>query len=329
MNLTKIGDNSFRVNHSVCPSISKQQLFQFSENCEGTENKVSTLNFHQNAGVDLLDSILCVKKGGFLYPVKQVGFSTSLTLIDGAASVFIFNDFGKLDSHYSLSRESPSCSFYIRIPQNTWFAVYQPYLKPAFIKVTGVGAARVCSNGFNHFPFSPTDQSDWIDYFNGLCDRKLGESEEFYPEVFEQVSDVVFMSTRRIVTVNFDQLDKVCIAASSSPSMRARLCCHSNLQDKLQEMFIALRRDVEIEESVHIRKDESLTVLKGTGSYIFPNEDRTVRHDIQLSVDATFYARINRYVPHKILVTSDLMLIHEATTGPFSKDDTVYRIEGA
>jgi hypothetical protein len=83
-----------------------------------------------------------------------------------------------------------------------------------------------------------------------------------------------------------------------------------------------------------VRKDESLSVIHGEGHYVFFNEDGSLRENIKLSkfnIDLnsskeSFFVRINRYIFHKIKVDTDYMLIHEATTGPFIKSDTDYKI---
>jgi cupin fold WbuC family metalloprotein len=171
----------------------------------------------------------------------------------------------------------------------------------------------------------------WYQEVAHKCD--IGKIAPPDDEVFERVSDTVFRSNHQLLTVCREQLEPIIAASISSPLRRARLCCHASPEEKLQEMFISLAAGVDIEESMHIRKDESLTVISGSAEYVFPNEDGSVRDVIPLAPfdraaqeDDFFFTRINRFVPHKIVVPSSYVLIHEATTGPFIKDDTAYRV---
>jgi len=181
------------------------------------------------------------------------------------------------------------------------------------------------------------DNSLGFEWYDRVESERLNRGiQQPVEEAFEPVSDTVFRSSHHLVTVSRKQLQIIFEAANASPLRRARLCCHRGPEEKLQEMFIVLAKGVEIEESVHLRKDESLTVIEGRGTYIFPNEDGSTKDlallanfDIDDEDSGNFFARINRYVPHKIVVDSEFLLIHEATSGPFLKNDTDYRLKRA
>lgn len=286
--------------------------------------------------MDLYDIIICYDSTSYIPPNKHVGKVESLLVIDGKIDFFLFNDNGQVYDYRRLAACSSADPFYVRVPPNTWHGLRAVGPKPCIIKETIAGPYDSSSLKWATFAPSEADGSqagfEWYDAVfkecseNGICPPD--------DEIYEQINEFLFRPSRQLVTVSLDQLRPIIDAAERSPLKRARLCCHDGPEEKLQEMFIALSALVDIEESVHLRKDESLTVISGQARYIFPNEDGSVRCEVKLASysetadpDANFYTRINRYVPHKILVDSPTILIHEATTGPFVKADTDYRLK--
>ena len=292
--------------------------------------------FHQNPDVDLHDIIICYDSDSYIPPNKHIGKVESLLVIEGEIDFFLFNDIGQVYDYRRLSVNNSSSPFYLRVPANTWHGLRAVGSKPCVIKETISGPYDSTSLQWASFAPSEADGSKeghfWYDDIYAQCLKSGICSPD--DEIYEKVNDTVFRSSRQLVTVSLDQLKPIISAAVSSPLKRARLCCHNGTEDKLQEMFIALAPGVEIEESMHLRKDESLTVISGQGRYLFPNEDGSIRHDINLEAysamsasESNFFTRINRYVPHKILVEHSPLLIHEATSGPSLRSDTAYRLK--
>lgn len=294
------------------------------------------LCFHQNPAVDLHDIVICYDRRSYIPPNKHVGKVESLLVLSGELDFYLFNDLGEVYDYRRLSTPDSGLPFYLRVPPNTWHGLRAIGTDPCIIKETIAGPYDPSTLRWADFAPSEQDGSDcgfdWYDAVARKC--KAQKTVPLAPEQIEQVSSTVFRSSRQLVTVDKSQLVPLFEAAHTSSLKRARLCCHTGPEEKLQEMFIVLAREVDIEESMHLRKDESLTVISGAGNYIFPNEDGTVRDHARLaSFDQArnkldnFFVRINRYLPHKITVDSDFLLIHEATTGPFLKSDTDYRLE--
>lgn len=292
--------------------------------------------FHQNPNVDLHDIIICYDSGSYIPPNKHTAKSESLLLLEGELEFFLFNDNGQVYDYRRLSAANSAYPFYIRVPPNTWHGLRAIGKQPCIIKETIAGP-------YDHksllwAPFAPSENDgveaglSWYqDIFHKSTEIGISPPPD---EVYEQVHESLFRSTRQLVTVTKKQLQPIVNAANSSPLKRARLCCHHGPEEKLQEMFIALAAGVSIDESVHLGKDESLTVISGQGRYLFPNEDGTIRQEVRLAcfseaedTDHSFFRRINRYVPHKIIVDNSTILIHEATTGPFLKSHTDYRLK--
>lgn len=335
MNVHEVSTETSYILDKVSPSASLQSLEILKSKYRLSPRSRHRFCYHQSPSVDLHDIIICYDATTYIPPNKHVGKVESLLILQGTIDFFLFSDLGFVYDYRRLSSSDSAEPFYIRVPANTWHGLRVVGDKPCIVKETISGPYDRSSLQWASFAPSESDGAnvglEWYDSIMAECVRKDIISPQ--PEVFEQVSESVFRSSRQLVTVSAFQLDPVVEAAFTTNLKRARLCCHLGSEEKLQEMFIALANDVSIDESIHIRKDESLTVISGSGRYIFPNEDGSERDVILLSSigdqsnsDSAFFARINRYVPHKILVDSPYMIIHESTTGPFNRSDTDYRI---
>jgi len=325
---------------AIAPGMMPKDINNLIEKYQLSKRKRHRYCFHQSPEVDLHDIIICYDSTSYIPPNKHVGRAESLLVIDGEIDFFLFTDNGQVYDYRRLSTYNSSYPFYLRVPPNTWHGLRAVGTKPCIIKETISGPYD--SSSLQWASFAPTENDNnnaghsWYDQVYAKCLEGNIVSPD--TEVYEQVTETVFRSSRQLVTVSSEQLKPIISAAESSSLRRARLCCHSAPEDKLQEMFIALSPGVDIEESMHLRKDESLTVINGKGRYLFPNEDGSIRLDRDLGSysdathaggsDINFFTRINRYVPHKILVENSTLLIHEATSGPFLKSDTDYRIKG-
>lgn len=136
----------------------------------------------------------------------------------------------------------------------------------------------------------------------------------------------VFVADQSIVRVTKEDLTFLIDAAPKAPRGRVRLCAHRDTNDRLQEMFIALSRTTYLQPSAH-KKDESLQVLYGLGSYVFFDGVGDVTDVIPLGdgkSGRSLYCRIPQGVFHALVVESDVMMIHEITNGPFERSDTVF-----
>ena len=338
MNIHEINSETSYINDPIAANMATGDVDSLIEKYRLSPRRRHRFCFHQNPAVDLHDIIICYDNTSYIPPNKHIGKVESLLVLSGTLDFYLFNDSGQLYDYRRLSTPSSGRPFYIRVPPNTWHGLRAVGNQPCVIKETISGPYD--RNSLLWAGFAPKEEEgadagfEWYDKVDTLRVAQGIDLPE--DETFERVSETVFRSSRQLVTVTLNQLMPIIEAAHSSELKRARLCCHWGAEDKLQEMFIALAYGVNIDESMHIRKDESLTVISGTGKYVFPNEDGSERAVYPLgpygpSSENTekFFARINRYVPHKINVDSKFMLIHESTSGPFNKSDTDYRIRGA
>ncbi len=115
--------------------------------------------------------------------------------------------------------------------------------------------------------------------------------------------------------------------ASSNPRKRVRLCMHESPDDLLQEMFIIHEQQCYVRPHKHIKKRESIKIIEGEVDIVIFDDEGGVISIIHMGDPASgkvFYTRLNSSNYHTFLIRSEVLVFHEITTGPFSREETVF-----
>lgn len=139
------------------------------------------------------------------------------------------------------------------------------------------------------------------------------------PEVLYPIEDIVSCNA-----VDWSQLKGLAMA---NPRQRIRLCMHTNPKDSLQEMLIVHTKDTYVRPHKHVGRVESFSVLEGIVDVIFFEEDGAVQRVIRMGPPSSgerYFLRMNRPIYHSLVIQSDFLIFHEATTGPFAREQTVF-----
>jgi cupin fold WbuC family metalloprotein len=130
----------------------------------------------------------------------------------------------------------------------------------------------------------------------------------------------VFRNDRKIVCVGEAWIRRLKEAAAASPLRRARLCLHRADGDAVQEMIIALCRDVLFRPHRHEAKSESFHVIEGELDVVVFGArgapERVIRMGPPGSGRVVCY-RLSASAWHAILPRSEFVVFHEATAGPY------------
>lgn len=143
----------------------------------------------------------------------------------------------------------------------------------------------------------------------------------------EKIGDGVFVSRAPIVTVGPAETAFLLRQLADAARRRVRLCAHGDAGEPLHEMFILLDRTTYIRPHRHPGKPESLLVLEGDADAVFLDEAGGIAEVIPLGDPGsgrTFFYRIQTPVWHTLLIRSERLLFHEATLGPFRKEQTEF-----
>lgn len=327
--------------HLCSPHFTYNELDFLVNQYQNSSRKRHRICFHQNTSVALHDIVIIYDKDTYIPPNKHIGKPETISVLQGSLQVFIFNDFGVCINIFELSAlgDSDTKPFLLRMPPNTWHGLRCISDEPCIVKETITGPYS--KDSLSWAPFAPSETENSLSSVGFAYYEKLARdnSEVFQNNLesdFIKLNDNVLLSSNQFPIVNRVILNALRLLASDSPLRRSRLCLHPNSSDLLQEMIIHLAPGCDIDISYHLNKDESLVVLEGSGKYDFYMNTKDVVASIGLApfsklnssqFDACF-ARINRFIAHKIYPSADQgITVYEATSGPFVKSDTQYRID--
>jgi len=137
----------------------------------------------------------------------------------------------------------------------------------------------------------------------------------------------VFRECDPIVEIGPDWLSRLKTCAIESPLGRSRICVHVDDATAVQEMILAVRQDVLFRPHRHLNKTESFHMIEGALDIVVFDEGGRPIRGIELAATGngkSFYYRLNEEHYHAILPRTPLVIFHETTTGPFSRNDTQF-----
>jgi cupin fold WbuC family metalloprotein len=317
------------------PGLAIEDLNYLKDKYFKSERRRHRLCFHQNTEILLHDIVIIYDSKSYIPPNKHIGKSETIVLLQGELEFFIFNDRGEPFFGTKLSATDKQYPFIIRVPPNTWHGLRCISEEPCIVKETITGPYWKESLKWAEFAPSEVENSSskkGFEWYESVA-KKLTNYLSVPPKIqYTKISENVVISENQIPFVNSEICEVVKKLGKSSPLKRARFCLHPTENDLLQEMVIFLDKGCDIPESYHVSKDESLLVIEGYGKYDFTHNDGSVATSYHLSTfseaqsSSRCFTRINRFSAHKIIPGPEGILIYEATTGPFRKEDTAYLI---
>ena len=130
----------------------------------------------------------------------------------------------------------------------------------------------------------------------------------------------VYRNDQKIACVGEDWIRRLKDAAAASTLRRSRLCLHLSNDDAVQEMIIALCRDVLFRPHRHTNKSESFHIIEGELDVIVFDAHGNVERSIHMGPPgsgATYCYRLSTSAWHAILPRTEFVVFHETTAGPF------------
>ena len=144
---------------------------------------------------------------------------------------------------------------------------------------------------------------------------------------FRAQNSEVFYSDAAVVTANDDDIAELKRLAAQSPRLRSRLCTHPDASAGVHEMLIVHHRDAYVRPHKHLGKPESFYVIEGTALVVIFEDDGRLRDVLDMAPfghGRTCYYRMPDEVNHTILITSEWLVFHETTAGPFQPAMTTF-----
>jgi cupin fold WbuC family metalloprotein len=137
----------------------------------------------------------------------------------------------------------------------------------------------------------------------------------------------VLYADEPVVTVDAAAIDEMKCAAGKNARRRIRLCAHRGVDDPLHEMLIIHTIDAYVRPHKHLGKSESFHVIEGEVDVVIFDEQGGVGQVIQMGSFRSgrpFFYRIGDPLYHTLLIRSPILVFHETTSGPFTRNQTVF-----
>jgi cupin fold WbuC family metalloprotein len=115
--------------------------------------------------------------------------------------------------------------------------------------------------------------------------------------------------------------------AEHNQRKRIRLCAHGSTVDSLHEMFIVHTNDTYVRPHKHLGKSEALHVIEGSVELVTFDDTGDITGITSMGdyhSGLPFYHRLSEPAYHTLLITSDVLVFHEITNGPFDRADTIW-----
>lgn len=144
---------------------------------------------------------------------------------------------------------------------------------------------------------------------------------------YHQQHEEVLVSRGHIVALSSTFIESLKKRASKNARKRIRLCTHKHTTDTVHEMFIVQMKHNYIRPHKHHHKSESLHIIEGTAEIMFFSDTGKVKNTITMGDGVsgrTFYYRIDKPIYHTMVITSEYLVYHEVTRGPFNPSDTIF-----
>ena len=142
-----------------------------------------------------------------------------------------------------------------------------------------------------------------------------------------KINEEVLVAEDGVVSVGKRDIESLKGASEFNLRKRIRLCAHSDVNDPLHEMLIVHRKDTYVRPHMHLNKSESFHVIEGSVDVVLFDEEGRVAEVIPMGdyeSGREFYYRISGPYYHTLLITSDFLVFHETTSGPFNRKDTIF-----
>ncbi|MCX6992226.1 MAG: WbuC family cupin fold metalloprotein [Kiritimatiellaeota bacterium] len=143
---------------------------------------------------------------------------------------------------------------------------------------------------------------------------------------YEQNPEVL-IAAEPLVTVTSVDVDQLCARALHNVRRRMRLCAHPAIDSKVHEMLIVHTPETYVRPHKHIGKSESFHIVAGTADVILFDENGAIQQVVPMGDYASgriFYYRVSGPLYHSLVITSDVLVFHEVTNGPFVRTESVF-----
>ena len=259
----------------------------------------------------------------YVRPSYHENKDESFHMMEGFGKYIFFDDKGNLTGDVRLGPYESDLPFYCRIPGNLPHSliVFSQY---AMAHEIGTGPFEKANT---HFP-------DWSPDYQTDAEKDAYRAKYSAEPVsaitgcqYERMTEEMCRAKPGVVSVSRADLEYLKSEVHKTTRKRIRLCVHQSDDALLHEMFVVYTGMTYVRANLHVGKDESLHILEGEADFIFFDHDGNVLDVIPLGdkhSGKNVFVRVPQGVYHTIIMRSACLIIHEATPGPFNREETLW-----
>jgi cupin fold WbuC family metalloprotein len=144
-----------------------------------------------------------------------------------------------------------------------------------------------------------------------------------------RVSEEAYFTTDERVVLGTAELERLKVEVLETKRKRIRICTHRNIMERHHEFFIVMASsgNEHVKPNKHLSKDETVTIVEGEADAVFYNDTGDVLEIVPLGQAGSgkpFYLRIPADTWHNIIPRSEILVMHEATPGPYIREHTLW-----
>ena len=136
----------------------------------------------------------------------------------------------------------------------------------------------------------------------------------------KKVNDEVYYATGNIIKLDKKDITSLELKSRNNKNKRIRICCYRNINDKIHEMFIVLRKGTYIRPHKHSHKTVSYHIIDGSADIIIFDDKGNIIELIKMGNYPSrrkFYYRFNETYYYTLNINSNYVIFHEVVNGPF------------
>jgi cupin fold WbuC family metalloprotein len=145
--------------------------------------------------------------------------------------------------------------------------------------------------------------------------------------ILREESPEVLYCDDGIVGFDHTMIESLKVRAAENARKRCRICAHPNPQEARHDMLIVHHRDCFIRPHRHRDKSETIHVVEGTAILLTYSSVGELAGSQRLGPAGSgdwFLFRTPVNVFHALAITSEWLVFHETTSGPFNRDAQEY-----